>query len=87
MPRELPITVAEWPRNSRETLRVRLDRYNGQVIVDCRAWWSDTNGELRPGKCGLTLSVRHLPALAEAVATALSTAQDIGLITDDASQP
>ncbi|QRM27372.1 transcriptional coactivator p15/PC4 family protein [Microvirga sp. VF16] len=85
MMRDLPMTVAEWKRNSRETLRVRLDTYNGQTIVDCRAWWSDANGELRPGKSGLTLSVRHLPALAEALAKALAAAQDAGLVTDDAS--
>ena len=43
MQADLPLTVAEWPRNSRETIRVRLDRYNGQVVVDCRSWWRDTD--------------------------------------------
>jgi hypothetical protein len=82
---DLPITLAEWPRNSRETVRVRLDRYSGQVVVDCRSWWRDANGELRPGKSGLTLSVRHLPALAAAMSSALDHARSAGHLTGEPS--
>jgi hypothetical protein len=82
MTHELPVTLAEWKRNSRETLRVRLDRFNGQTIIDCRSWWSDANGELRPGKSGLTLAVRHLPELADAVSAALAHARITGLLVD-----
>jgi hypothetical protein len=53
---DLPGTLAEWLRNSRETVRVRFDHYSGQVVVDCRSWWRDADGELQPGKGGLTLS-------------------------------
>ncbi|MBO1903981.1 transcriptional coactivator p15/PC4 family protein [Microvirga sp. 3-52] len=82
MRNELPVTLAEWPRNSRETLRVRLDSFNGQTIIDCRSWWSDANGELRPGKSGLTLAVRHLPDLPDALANALVHARSTGLLMD-----
>jgi hypothetical protein len=85
MPPDLPITLAEWPRNSRETVRVRLDLYSGQFLVDCRSWWRDADGELRPGKGGLTLSVRHLPALATAVSAALAHARSAGHLTDEPS--
>ena len=85
MPPDLPITLAEWPRNSRETVRVRLDLFSGQVVVDCRSWWRDASGELRPGKSGLTLSVRHLPTLAAAVNAALTHARSAGHLTDDPS--
>ena len=67
MQNDLPFTAGEWPRNNREDVRVRLDLFKGRVIVDCRTWWRDEAGELRPGRGGLTLSVRHLPALAEAL--------------------
>jgi hypothetical protein len=87
MAHELPITVAEWSRNSRETLRVRLDCYNGQTIIDCRSWWTDQNGELRPGKSGLTLAVRHLPDLADALAKALAHARSTGLLMDREGTP
>ena len=87
MTHELPVTLAEWKRNSRETLRVRLDRFNGQTIIDCRSWWSDANGELRPGKSGLTLAVRHLPDLADALAKALAHARSTGLLMDREGTP
>jgi hypothetical protein len=67
----LPLTVAEWPRNARETIRVRLDRFNGRHTVDVRCWWTDKNGELKPGRSGITISVRHLPQIAQAFADAL----------------
>ena len=82
---DLPITLAEWPRNSREMVRVRIDLYGGQVVVDCRSWWRNADGELRPGKGGLTLSVRHLPALATATDAALAHARSAGHLTDDPS--
>jgi hypothetical protein len=83
MPRDLRIAVAEWRRSSRETLPVRLDTYNGQVIVDCRSWYRDANGELRPGTSGLTLAVRHLPELADAVSAALAHARNTDLLADE----
>jgi hypothetical protein len=82
MAHELPLTIAEWPRNSRETLRVRLDHFNGQTIIDCRSWWSDANGALRPGKSGLTLAVRHLSELADALSAVLAHARTTGLLMD-----
>jgi hypothetical protein len=83
MPPDLPFTIAEWPRNSRETVRIRLDRYNDQVVIDCRSWWRDKAGELRPGKAGLTLSARHLPALTDSLSTALAHARAAGHLDPD----
>jgi hypothetical protein len=79
----LPLTVAEWPRNARETVRVRLDRYNGRDTIDIRSWWTDAGGELKPGRSGFTLSVRHLPKLAEAFNEALRRARELGLVDDE----
>lgn len=67
-----PITIAAWPKNSRETLQVRLDTFKGQAVVDCRAWYAGSDGALKPGRGGLTLSTRHLPQLADALAKALA---------------
>jgi hypothetical protein len=74
-----PVTVAEWQRNSRETMRVRLDTYQGHSVIDVRAWYADAHGELRPGRSGLTLGVKHLPALASALAMALEETRRRGL--------
>ncbi len=75
-----PIIVGEWARNSRETIRVSLDEFRGRQTIDLRSWWRDDGGNLRPGRSGLTLAVRHLPALADALAKALATARDTGII-------
>ena len=66
--------IAEWQKNRREILRVRLDEFKGQSVIDCRAWYADKEGNMRPGRGGLTISVRHLPQLAKALSDALNAA-------------
>lgn len=73
------IIIAEWQKNSRETLRVRLDSYQGQAVICCRAWYAGSDGVLKPGRGGLTVSVRHLPALASALAKAMEMASAASL--------
>lgn len=69
------ITVAEWAKNERELVRVSLDEFNGRPIVDVRVWYRHSeSGEHRPGRQGITMSARHLPALAAAVNQALELA-------------
>ena len=75
-----PIVIAEWPRNSRELVRVSLDRYNNRQTIDIRAWWQDGEGNWRPSRGGLTLSVKHLPALAKGLTAALHRACSLGLV-------
>ena len=72
--------ISEWPINARELLRVRLDVYQGRDIVDLRRWYSTGGGNYLPGRGGLTIAVRHLPALAEAVQRALADASAAGLV-------
>ena len=76
-----PIEIASWPRNSRETMVVRLDNFKGHDTVDCRSWYVGSDGELKPGK-GLTLSVKHLPELSAALAKALEAARSHGLVPE-----
>lgn len=75
------LIVAEWRKNSREILRVRFDSYKGQVVICCRAWYADSDCILKPGRTGLTVSVRHLPALASALAMAMEMASATGFPT------
>ena len=75
------IIIAEWRKNSREILRVRIDSYKGQAVICCRAWYADSDGILKPGRVGLTVSIRHLPALASALAKAMEMASAAGLLT------
>lgn len=78
-----PIVISVWAKNSRETLQVRLDAFKGQAVIDARAWYSGRDGELKPGRGGLTVSVKHLPDLAAALAKALDVAKAHGLIAGE----
>lgn len=74
-----PLVIAEWDRNSREVIRVALDQYNGHHTVNVRVWYRDGD-QLKPGKTGITVGVKHLAALAEASGKALERAIELGLV-------
>jgi hypothetical protein len=75
--------IAAWPKNSREEIRVNLDRFKERDTIDIRVWWFDGD-ERKPGRSGITLAVRHLASLAEALAKALVEAERRGLLSGDA---
>lgn len=75
-----PLLIAEWSKNSREVLRVRISSYEGRPTIEVRNWYHGKDGELRAGKGGLTIAVRHLPMLAASLNKALDEARNLGLI-------
>ena len=81
----LPILIAEGDRNAREIVRVALGLYNGKHTINVRVWYRDDD-EVKPSKSGITLAVKHLPALADAVAKALDRARELGLVDDGGEQ-
>jgi hypothetical protein len=84
LPNQYPIIIAEWDRNKREVVRVALDHYGGRHTVNVRIWYHDDGG-LKPSKTGITLSVKHLPALADALVKAGRQALELGLL--DGAEP
>ena len=76
---QLPIIAASWVKNGRETLQIRLDTYQGRTVLDLRTWYPDDDGTLRPAK-GLTVSIKHLEAMANGLAVALTLARNAGLL-------
>lgn len=78
-----PLIIGEWPKNDRETLRVRLGEYRGHPIIDIRYWFRTPEGELRPGRSGITMAAKHLHRLAAALAAAEALAEQRGLIAPD----
>jgi hypothetical protein len=75
-----PIVVDEWRKNGREAVRVALDEFKGNPTVDLRVWWLDGKGELKPSRSGLTIGIRHLPALTAAINRAMRQALALGLV-------
>jgi hypothetical protein len=86
---EFPLVIAEWDRNAREVIRVALDHYRGRHTIDIRVWYHADDvlklekSVLKPGKTGITLAVKHLGAMADAMAKALDEARELGLLVDD----
>ena len=80
---DLPVIIAEWPRNSRETMRVQISRYQDREIFELRAYYTDAEGELKPTKSGITLSLKHLPNAAASLVEALNKVRALGLLQDE----
>ena len=72
------IVIAELNKSGRERVRVAIGSYNGTQIVSLWIWYRTPTGEFRPGKGGLSIGLRHLPALTEAVESALAIARELG---------
>jgi hypothetical protein len=77
-----PLIIAEFYRKAGEVVRISLDNYNGRHTIDVRVWYRDGDDALKPSKAGLTLGVKHLPALADAMVKALAQARQLGLLDD-----
>jgi hypothetical protein len=86
LPDPSTIIIAEWPKNAREIVRVDLHEFNRVHVIGARVWYRDDADEIRPGKSGLTLSVKHLPALADAIGKALARAIELGLVEGQADR-
>ena len=77
------IVVAELGKNSREVIRVSLASYRGTATFGVWRFYRDASGQLRPGKGGIVLGIRHLPSLAAALAQAVETAREIGRLSEE----
>jgi hypothetical protein len=75
-----PINIAAWPRNSRDIVRIDLNRFKGRFTIEVRVWWKDSGGQFKPSRDGITFGVEHLPHLAEGVVAALRRAEQFGLV-------
>jgi hypothetical protein len=77
-----PVTIAEWWKNRRgESIRLRLNQFEGRAIFDLRTWYT-ADGVLKPGK-GFAAEVRHLPRLAKEMAKAEARARELGLLGNE----
>jgi hypothetical protein len=83
------ITVCHFvdlPKNGREVVRVALIEFRGRNCLDIRNWYYDTDGELRPGKGGLMLDIRHATGIAEGLAGIIAKARELGWLEPVAAE-
>ena len=61
-------TVATFPKNSREEIRLSLSEFKGELRADLRTWYDPRErGERKPSREGVSLRIEHIPALIEAL--------------------
>ncbi|MCL5671230.1 MAG: transcriptional coactivator p15/PC4 family protein [Acidobacteria bacterium] len=68
--------VAEFEKNSRESVRAVLKTWNGRELFDIRVFYRNDAGEMKPTQKGLCLSLEKLPELqgvVEALGKAVGT--------------
>jgi hypothetical protein len=53
--------IAQFEKNATEVVRVSLTEYRGRKLVDVRVYYSDDEGQYRPTKKGVSLSVEVYP--------------------------
>jgi len=49
--------IAQFEKNATEVIRFSLTEYRGRKLVDVRVYYSDDEGQYRPTKKGVSLSV------------------------------
>jgi hypothetical protein len=77
-----PLQIAEWWKNrGGESIRVRLNTYEGHNLIDVRTWFTAEDGTMKPGK-GFACAVKHLPKLADVLAKALTKARELELLEE-----
>lgn len=73
--------IAEFSKSRSQTVRVTIDKFRGEAMIDCRVWFLDERiGKPVRSRHGLTLSLRHLPNLLEAMEKALAKARRARLL-------
>lgn len=53
--------IEQFEKNATEVVRVSLTEYRGRKLVDVRVYYSDSEGQYRPTKKGVALSVDVYP--------------------------
>ena len=76
--------IATIRKNAAEEVRVSLDEFKGHNLISLRVWCDPYAGDERvPTKRGLSVSVRLLPELIEALQRAEAEARAAGLLGDE----
>jgi hypothetical protein len=73
--------IRDIEKNSREIVRVELDEYQGKQLVSARVWFRDGD-TVKPSSKGLSIDVKHLPALRQAIDDAEAAAHAAGLLAN-----
>ena len=72
--------ISSFEKNALEEVRVSLTEYRGHQLIDLRVYYLSADGEPRPTKKGLALSVGLYPELKESLAKLEQVLKERGLL-------
>ena len=76
--------VCQFEKNSREEIRVQLREFKGHQLLDIRTFYFTSDaGEPKPSPKGISLSIKLLPQLKEAILEAERLLNEQGGLSDD----
>jgi hypothetical protein len=61
------IVVGKWRANKRELVQVKIRKFNRHTLIDIRRWYLDADGNLCPGRNGISCQPGHLKRLRRAL--------------------
>jgi hypothetical protein len=59
------MVIGEFQKNTAERVRLTFETYKGVKFVDVRAYYEDSDGELKPTKKGIAIAPDKIDALIE----------------------
>ncbi len=76
--------VGQFEKNSREEIRVQLREFKGHQLLDIRTFYfTSEGGEPKPSPKGISLAIRLMPQLKEAILEAERVLKEAGLMDSD----
>src|SRR5437868_1578934 len=59
--------LAQFPKNSKEQVRICRSVLNGRQLIDIRVYWQDKDGTWKPSPKGIAMDIQKLPLLIAAI--------------------
>ena len=75
--------IAVVRKNKTDEIRVAFTTYEGMNLLDVRVFSAFDGGDARPTKKGIAVRIEKLPALIDALQTALNEAERRGLLNSE----
>jgi len=76
--------ICQIEKNSREEIRVQLREFKGHQLLDIRTFYfTSEGGEPKPSPKGVSVAIRLLPQLKEAILEAENVLKEAGVISED----
>lgn len=75
--------IAQFEKNATEVVRVSITEFRGRKLVDLRVYYTDDEGEYRPTRKGISISVDGYPEFRNAIARLDKVLLDQKLVTAD----